>query len=95
MSGTNYGFITGAIAALYVIAGVFFLRFWRRTRDALFVHFALAFLLLALNQMLVALGGFQREEQGWIYLIRLLAFGLIIAAIIRKNLEGRRDGSAR
>ncbi|MGF7177544.1 DUF5985 family protein [Azospirillum doebereinerae] len=92
MSGTGYGFITGALAALYVIAGVFFLRFWRRTRDALFVHFALAFGLLALNQALVALGGFQREEQGWIYLIRLLAFVLIIVAIIRKNLEGRRPG---
>jgi len=90
MSGTSYGFITGAIAALYVIAGVFFLRFWRRTRDALFVHFALAFWLLALNQVLVALGGFQREEQGWIYLIRLLAFVLIIVAIVRKNLEGSR-----
>ncbi|MBP2231713.1 hypothetical protein J2847_005032 [Azospirillum agricola] len=90
MAGTSYGFITGALAALNVVAGLFFLRFWRRTRDALFLHFALAFWLFALNQALVAVGGVVREEQSWIYLLRLLAFGLIIVAIVRKNLEGGR-----
>ncbi|PWC39830.1 DUF5985 family protein [Azospirillum sp. TSO35-2] len=89
MSPTTYSFITGAIAALYAVAGLFFLRFWRRTRDALFATFALAFALLALNQTLVALSGLEREEQSWIYLLRLLAFLLIIVAIVRKNLEGR------
>lgn len=90
MGATTYGFVSGAIAALYAIAGLFFLRFWWRTRDTLFVNFALAFWLLALNQALVSMGGFQREEQTWIYLLRLLAFALIIVAIVRKNLEGRR-----
>ncbi|WP_372394808.1 DUF5985 family protein [Azospirillum sp. HJ39] len=90
MLPTTSSFFTGALAALYAVAGLFFLRFWKRTRDALFMSFAMAFALLALNQILLALGGFEREEQSWIYLLRLLAFLLIIAAVVRKNLEGRR-----
>ena len=84
-------FLSGVITMGYVIAGLFFLRFWSRTRDSLFVAFACAFWLLAVNQALVALAGVPREEQSWIYLLRLGAFTLIIAAIVRKNLRsGRR-----
>lgn len=90
MLPTTYSFFTGALAALYAVAGMFFLSFWRRTRDALFASFALAFALLAINQVVLALGGLEREEQSWVYLLRLLAFLLIIAGIARKNLEGRR-----
>lgn len=90
MLPTTYSFVTGALAALYAVAGLFFLRFWRRTRDALFASFALAFALLATNQIVLALGGLEREEQSWVYVLRLLAFLLIIAGIVRKNLEGRR-----
>ncbi len=90
MISTTYSFFTGALAALYAVAGLFFLSFWKRTRDALFVSFALAFALLATNQVVLALGGLEREEQSWVYVLRLLAFLLIIAGIARKNLEGRR-----
>ena len=86
-----FPYVSGAITMGYLVAGLFFLRFWARTRDGLFVAFACAFWLLALNQLLVALSGTPREEQTWIYLLRLLAFVLIIAAIVRKNLwRGRR-----
>jgi hypothetical protein len=90
MLPTTYSFFAGALAALYAVAGLFFLSFWKRTRDALFVSFALAFALLATNQVILALGGLEREEQSWVYLLRLLAFLLIIVGIARKNLEGRR-----
>lgn len=83
-------YVSGVITMGYVIAGLFFLRFWTRTRDTLFVAFACAFWLLALNQAIVALAGIPREEQSWIYLLRLAAFTLIIAAIVRKNLRSRR-----
>jgi hypothetical protein len=56
----------------------------------LFMLFGLAFGLLALNQVLVALSGIPRDEQSLIYLIRLAAFVLIIVAIVRKNI-GRRS----
>ena len=42
-------FVSGLIAMAYAVAGVFFLRFWRRTRDSLFAAFGLAFWLFAAN----------------------------------------------
>lgn len=84
-----FHFVSGAITIGYVIAGLFFLRFWTRTRDGLFGAFACAFWLLALNQALVALAGIPREEHSWIYLLRLAAFTLIIIAIVRKNFRTR------
>ena len=82
-------FLAGVIATGYFVAGAFFLRFWTRTRERLFAIFACAFWLLAANQALVALGGIPREEQSWIYLLRLAAFVLIILGIISKNVRGK------
>ena len=85
-------FVTGLIAMGFFVAGLFFLRFWRRTRDVLFAAFAAAFFLFALNQSVVALSGLEGDERGWIYLIRLAGFTLIIAAILKKNFgAGRRS----
>jgi hypothetical protein len=78
-------YLSGAVTMGFVVAALFFLRFWARTRDGLFGIFAAAFLMMALNQALVTLGGIAREEQSWIYLLRLAAFVLIIVAIARKN----------
>ena len=82
-------FVYGVLAAGYFIAGVFFLRFWARMRDRLFLIFALAFWLLAANQTLLGLLDLEREEQSWLYLIRLIAFTLIIAGIVSVNLKKR------
>ena len=87
----GHEFVSGAITMGFAIAGLFFLRFWVRTKDKLFLAFALAFWLLAINQGLVALSGIPREEQSWIYLIRLVAFTLIIGAIIHKNIASDRQ----
>ena len=78
-------FIWGMITMAYLIAGLFFLRFWTRTRDGLFAAFPIAFWLLSANQGLVALTGGTREELTWFYLLRLTAFLVIIGAIILKN----------
>jgi hypothetical protein len=86
----DFQYVSGAITLGYLIAGLFFLRFWRRTRDLLFLVFAFAFWLLASNQALVALAGVPREEQSWIYLLRLAGFTLIIVAIVLKNLRPQR-----
>jgi hypothetical protein len=69
------------------MAGFLFFRFWRRTRDFLFLAFGLAFCLFAANQAAVALLDIPRETQSWIYLLRLAGFTLIIVAILRKNLR--------
>ena len=89
MTPASLAFIGGLLSAGYAVAGVFFLSFWRRTHDSLFAVFAVAFWLMALNQALPVLLGVPREEQSGIYLLRLAAFILIIAAILRKNLSGR------
>ena len=90
MNGPLAQFLMGANTMGFIAAGVFFLRFWRRTGDSLFAAFSVAFLLLALNQGLVALSGIPREEQSPIYLLRLVAFSLLIIAIVRKNMAARR-----
>jgi hypothetical protein len=89
-------FLHGLITMGFLIAGLLFLRFWTRTGDRLFAAFAAAFVLLAANQALIALIDIPREERSWIYLLRVAAFGLIIAAVIWKNRSspaaaGRRD----
>ena len=78
-------FLSGAVVAGCLLAALFFLRFWKRTRDGLFLAFASAFFLLGFGQALLALANVPDEERSWLYLIRLLAFALILAAIIRKN----------
>ena len=82
---TVYDFLSGAVAFGFIIAGLYFLRFWSRVRDPLFISFALAFWLLGLGQSVLTLAGVPLEERSSVYLIRLAAFSLIIFAIFRKN----------
>jgi hypothetical protein len=84
-----FDFLAGMITMGYLVAALFFVRFWRQTKDHLFIAFGLAFLLFAINQGLVALAGIPREERSWMYLIRLAGFALIIVAIVTKNIAGR------
>jgi zinc transporter ZupT len=80
--------VSGVLVMGYAVAGLFFLRFWRETRDRLFGIFAGAFWLLALQRLLLALFQDPNNEQVWLYGIRLLAFVLILFAIIDKNRGG-------
>jgi hypothetical protein len=80
-------FIYGVVAAGYFTAGVFFLRFWTRTRERLLLIFACAFWLMATTQTLLGVLDLDREEQSWVYLIRLLAFSLIIVGIVSVNIR--------
>lgn len=77
--------VTGAIIMGYAIATLFFLKFWRRTGDALFLAFAAAFLLLAATPFLTLTLAIPREEQSPFYLIRATAFVILIVAIILKS----------
>ena len=86
---TLYNFLAGAVTLGFLVCGLFFMRFWRRTRDELFLAFAVSFGLLGLVQGLLALGNIPTEERGSVYLIRLAAFAIILVAIIRKNRGAR------
>ncbi len=78
-------FLLGVIATTSLIAAGFFYRFWRETRDALFLAFSLAFLIEAINRTSILLLPHPNEGSAYVYLVRLLAFLLILGAIIRKN----------
>lgn len=82
---TLLAFLSGAVTLGFATAALFFLRFWRDTRDELFLAFAVAFLLLGAAQAILALGGIPDEQRSWVYLVRLVAFLTIILAILRKN----------
>jgi hypothetical protein len=80
-----FSFLSGAITMGFLVAGLLFLRFWRRTREPLFASFAAAFWLLGLAQALLALSGIPDEERSWLYLVRLVAFAIILASVWRAN----------
>ena len=79
------GFLLGVVATSSVTAGVFFLRFWRHTRDSLFLSFAVAFIVEGLNRAAVLFLDKPNEGAPAIYVVRLLVFLLILAAILKKN----------
>ena len=83
------GFLLGVVATSSVTAGVFFLRFWRDTRDSLFLAFAIAFIIEGLNRSAMLLLSQPNEGSTWIYLVRLLAFVLILGGIVHKNRSGK------
>jgi hypothetical protein len=86
---TLYDFLSGAVALGFGVCVLIFLRFWQRTREELFLAFALAFLLLGIGQTVLALANIPTEERGSIYLLRLAAFLLILVSIYRKNRSSR------
>jgi hypothetical protein len=75
------------------IAGLFFLRFWRLSRDRLFLFFFLAFWMLSLNWFALVLVPLGSEARHQVYILRLFAFVLIIVGVLDKN--GRSRGLGR
>jgi hypothetical protein len=83
-------FLSGAATMGFLVSALFFARFWRNTGDRLFLAFATAFALLALNLALAQWIGAADERVSYTYLLRVLGFVLILAAIVDKNTAGRR-----
>jgi hypothetical protein len=87
-------FSSGFIVMGYLVAGLFFLRFWRDTRDRLFAVFAVAFWLFAVQRLLLALIDVEAEHEALFYLLRLVGFLLIIWAVVDKNRSSVAAGPA-
>jgi uncharacterized membrane protein HdeD (DUF308 family) len=79
------GFLLGIIVTASLTAAMFFMKFWRTSRDPLFLAFALAFLIEGVNRIAFLVIERPNEGSPAIYVVRLLAFLLILAAILRKN----------
>ena len=80
-------FVSGFLVLGYLVAALFFLRFWRQTSDRLFAYFAASFALLALQRVAlsITIGTSSPDDTAWYYALRLLAFVLILVAIVDKN----------
>ena len=75
----------GGIAIASMVAGLFIFRFWHQTRDRFFLYFALSFWIEGLNRLALSLLEVGDEQSPLFYGVRLLAYGLILWAIWRKN----------
>ena len=80
---SNYLF--GVLTTLSLVCGLFFLRYWRQSRDRFFAFFAIAFWSLGANWALLLGRDPQDEYTPYFYLLRLFAFLLILVAIVDKN----------
>jgi hypothetical protein len=84
--------------ASFAACGVFFLKFWRASRDRFFLLFCLACFLLAAERvaLLFVDGGYAsiptavNEARSFVYIFRLCAFALILLAVIEKNRNNSR-----
>ena len=83
------GFLEGVVAVTSLAAGLFFLRFWRDTRDSLFLAFSIAFAIEGVNRCARIFFSNPSEASPWVYIVRAFAFLIILAGIINKNRSAR------
>lgn len=88
MNGPLTATLSGAVAMASFVATLFFLKYWRQTRDSFFLLFALAFGIDALSRFVLGIARVSDETEPLYYIPRLIAFGLIILAIAMKNRPG-------
>ena len=77
--------LSGVLISLYCVIALHFLRFYRDTRDRLFVMFSVAFLLLAVQRIGLAYAAVNSTDATILYGLRVVAFGIIVFAILDKN----------
>ena len=78
-------FVLGMLAMACAVAALFFARFYRDTRDPLFLYFSAAFCLEAVNRTLLAFAPTPNEASPTLYALRAFAYSLILVGIYRKN----------
>lgn len=77
--------LTGAIVLAAALVALHFLRFWKSTRDGFFLYFALSFAIQAGQWLHSGVYTGTSDYSPVYYLARLLAYGLIAYAILRRN----------
>lgn len=78
-------FLSGGSMVAALTIALFFLRYWLQTRDRLFLIFSAGFGVFAASRLILAFLDQDDEGRIFVYGLRLVAFGLILAAIIDKN----------
>jgi uncharacterized membrane protein HdeD (DUF308 family) len=78
-------FLLGFTVSASLTASLYFLRFWRDTRDTLFLAFTAFFLIEAITRIVLPFFAHPGEGSPWIYVARLVGLLFIVTAILRKN----------
>jgi len=79
-------FLLGFIPACSLVAGIYFLRFYRSTRDPLFLAFLVFFVVQGCTSAATLELPQPNLGSPMIFLIRLLSVLLVLGAILWKNL---------
>ena len=79
--------LIGAIAMACFVASLFFLRFWKDTKDRFFLFFAISFFIEGITRIILGSNFYSSEEEPLFYITRLIAFLVILFAVIDKNLN--------
>jgi hypothetical protein len=82
--------LLGAIGMAALVIAMFFVHYWRTTRDRLYLFFAASFAVQGFDRFVQGLSIDAADERVAVYLLRLIAYLLIIAAIVDKNRSARR-----
>lgn len=88
ISASLLQFLWGMLAMACIVAGLLFLRLWRLSHERLLLFFALGFFTFAINWIGLGIVNPPLESRHWFYLVRMVAFALIIAGIVDKNRSG-------
>lgn len=78
-------FIRGATMMAEAGVSLFFLKYWKETKDRLFFYFALSFCIMAISQLIVCIAKDSGEYAPIGYGIRASAFVLLLLGIFEKN----------
>ncbi|HEY4367529.1 MAG TPA: DUF5985 family protein [Steroidobacteraceae bacterium] len=79
------GFLLGVIVASSLTAGAFFIRFWKQTRDPLFLGFGVAFIIEGINRFAFLFLDHPHQGGPVLFAVRLFSYAVILAAIVNKN----------
>ena len=77
--------INGMIVFGDIVGALFFFKSWKKSHERLFLFFAVAFVLFAIQR--IALSFITQMDEGHVamYSLRLVAFAIILYSIIDKN----------
>lgn len=84
-------FLSGLIVTLSLGIATFQLRYWVRSKDRLFLFFAVSFALMAVNRTALSIVADESETRTYLYVVRLIAFILIIVGIFDKNRRAKKE----
>jgi hypothetical protein len=78
-------FLHGGLTIASIATALFLARFYQQTSDRLFALFSGSFFVLGVHWALLGLLPREGEHRPLAYVLRLIAFVLILAAVVDKN----------